>query len=212
MGCGMLRNVKKLRIWEKYLIFASVIKGKEHDMSKMDNRNKLLAAVIKNMTAEDIVKILIDTNKRPIRLIGVVPSFMFKNNQNMQVSDVYFNEENGTVDMTCISVNSIGFVAPCVNVCHARMSDLDEDEVKRFTTCMMGEVLGLGVKGDLELDEIVFEIIKATILNDLPNYIDIDTAVRKYRPSTIGEWFAQHDTKCDLEEFEREYEIECDNE
>lgn len=122
----------------------------------------------------------------------------------MQVSDVYFNEEGGTVDMTCISVTSLG-CTPCANVCHARMSDLDEDEVKRFTTWIVGEVLALDVKGDLELDEIVFEIIKATILNDLPNYIDIDTAVRKYKPATIGEWYALYDTKCDLEDFEMKY-------
>lgn len=170
----------------------------------MDNRNKFITAVIKNMTAEDIVKTLIDINKCPIRFIGVAPSFKFKTKEVMQVSDVYFNEEGGTVDMTCISVTSLD-CTPCANVCHARMSDLDEDEVKRFTTCMMSEVLALDVKGDLELDEIVFEIIKATILNDLPNYIDIDTAVRKYRPATIGEWYAQYDTKCDLEDFEREY-------
>ena len=180
-------------------------------MSRISNTNKFITAVIKNTTAEDIVKTLIDSNKRPIRFIGVAPSFQFKTTEVMQVSDVYFNEEGGTVDMTCISVTSLNCV-PCANVCHARMSDLDEDEVKRFTTCMMGEVLALDVKGDLELDEIVFEIIKATILNDLPNYIDIDTAVRKYRPATIGEWFAQYDTKCDLEDFEREYDLACDGE
>lgn len=174
----------------------------------MDNRNKFLTAVIKNMTAEDIVKTLIDINKGPIRFIGVAPSFKFKTKEVMQVSDVYFNEEGGTVDMTCISVTSLGCI-PCANVCHVRMSDLDEDEVKRFTTWIMGEVLALDVKGDLELNEIVFEVIKATILNDLPNYIDIDTAVRKYRPATIGEWFAQYDTKCDLEDFEKEYDLEC---
>ena len=70
----------------------------------MDNRNKFLTAVIKNMTAEDIVKILIDINKRPIRFIGVAPSFQFKTTEVMQVSDVYFNEEGGTVYMTFISV------------------------------------------------------------------------------------------------------------
>jgi hypothetical protein len=182
-------------------------------MSRITATNKFITAVIKNMTAEDIVKTLIDINKGPIRFIGVAPAFMFKNDQIMQVSAVYFNEENGTVDMTCISI--VNGVAPeeMASICHARMSDLNQDEVKRFTTKMLAEVLILDeVKGDLELDELVFEVIKATILNDLPNYIDIDTAVRKYRPATIGEWFAQYDTKCDLEDFEKEYDLECDGE